>query len=120
MKSATHVRRCFLKQQCTGTSFVTKRSFISLIQIAQERHLSCSHRFEDVKTATFMQRKNFSDGPTQAQPTVTNERESLVHGTPSAEIKQLSDDILNLNTLDMSLLVEIIQVLIEVYLGKIY
>ena len=102
------------------SSFVAKRSFIAHLPLAQERHQSCNHNFEGAVTTNVVQTRYFSDKPTPAQTHNSNERESLIDGTPSAEIKQLSDDILNLNTLDMSILVEIIQVHTANFHGKKY
>ena len=120
MNSAMQASRGLLRKQCGRSTFMTKRSFIAHFPLSQDRHLSCNCCFKGAVPANVLQTRRFSDKPTPLQSPNSNERESLIDGAPSAEIKQLSDDILNLNTLDMSILVEIIQVHSEKFYRKFY
>ena len=103
----------FGKKQCSGStifSFARQRGFISLSQPAK---LGDSiYRTKSAKISShnaFGTFPDWVDGPKQA-PSAENERLSLVNGELSNELKQLSDDILNLNVVDMSILMEIVQV----------
>lgn len=61
--------------------------------------------------ASFIQRRQLSDTPAApVEPRKNVERDSLIHGPVSPEIKQLTEDILNLNVIDFDILIEIVQV----------
>ena len=106
MNSVMQVSKSVAKKQCTG-SFAAKRCLITFT--APQRHISSDYKVKDTKITTLFQRRQFSDSPSPSEPS-SNERDSLINGTPSPEIKQLADDILNLNTIDMTILIEIVQV----------
>jgi hypothetical protein len=102
------------KKQCSGStifSFARQRCFISLSQPAKLRE--GIYRSKSAKTSAHNALRSFSTEEktvTKRAPSAENERLSLVDGELSKELKQLSDDILNLNSVDMTLLLEIVQV----------
>lgn len=103
--------RIFVQAQCRGSlSFSARRSFITLSHLAKQERSIC--KAESINIVYNYQRKfsstNTSEKTSPAQ--ISDERQSLVDGEPSKELKQLSDDILNLNWVDMSILLEILQV----------
>lgn len=100
--------RLFLRKQCSGASSVgIKNTFVSVSQIVKQERLICRTN----SVLVDCQRK-FSSAEKPS-----NERKSLVHGEPSKEIKQLSDEILNLNAIDMNILLEILQVGVILFNG---
>ena len=80
-----------------------KKSFVSVSQLVKQERLISS-----ANSVMFNCQRKFSS--VDPSSTASNERQSLVHGKPSKEVQQLSDDILNLNGIDMHILLEIIQV----------
>ena len=104
----------FGKKQCSGStifSFARQRGFISLSQPAKLGDSIYRTKSDKVssRNAFGSLTPDWVDGPRQA-PSAENERLSLVNGELSNELKQLTDDILNLNKVDMTILMEIVQV----------
>ena len=105
----------FGKKQCSGSaifSFARQRGFISLSQSAKLGQSIC--KTISVQTSACNTFRNFStevSPVTKMAPSASNERLSLVDGELSKELKQLSDDILNLNAVDVTILLEIVQVI---------
>ena len=108
----------FGKKQCSRStifSFARQRGFISLSQPAKIGE--GIYRSKSAKTSAGNAFRSFSTEEqtvTKRAPSAENERLSLVDGELSKELKQLSDDILNLNSVDMTLLLEIVQVKLAV------
>ena len=104
----------FGKGQCSRStffSFARQRGFISISKPAKLGESIC--RKELVKISARNTFRTFStEGSSAAKqaPSALNERLSLVDGELPNELKQLSDDILNLNAVDMTILLEIVQV----------
>jgi hypothetical protein len=99
--------RIFVQAQCRASHFSARRSFITFSHLAKQERSIC--KAESINIAYNFQRK-FSSTEKTSPPEISNERQSLIDGEPSKELKQLSEDILNLNWIDMSILLEILQV----------
>jgi hypothetical protein len=97
-----------VQAHCRGSqSFSARRSLITFSHLAKQNRSIC--KAESINIVYNFQRK-FSSNEKTSPAQISNERQSLIDGEPSKELKQLSEDILNLNWIDMSILLDILQV----------